>query len=119
MIWGGGRIAAMFFMVVLGAGCQPLSYGEVLVVADTDVAVPDQTVPGCHEVYSGAAAVTITITQPDQYHFEVVRSTPDGSRGDVGGNTVLWLRQYCPDGPQLACNDDLDAANHNQLSGFD
>jgi formylglycine-generating enzyme required for sulfatase activity len=75
--------------------------------------------PGCGQVYSAAAARTIVITQADQYHFEVVRVFPDPVLGQYASNTLLWLRQYCPDGPQLACNDDLDAANGNRLSGFD
>jgi formylglycine-generating enzyme required for sulfatase activity len=36
------RLGAAALVVALAAGCQKLPYGEVLVVADTDVAVPDQ-----------------------------------------------------------------------------
>jgi formylglycine-generating enzyme required for sulfatase activity len=75
---------------------------------------------GCDAVSGGAAGVTITIAQNDTYHFEVVRASPDGARGEKPGDTILWLRGICRTIPsQWICNDDLVPGSGNLLSGFD
>ncbi|HZS40792.1 MAG TPA: SUMF1/EgtB/PvdO family nonheme iron enzyme [Polyangia bacterium] len=81
---------------------------------------PIVSTPSCQLVSGGAAAAAIVLSADDSYHFEVVRAFPDGAHNDIGGNTVLWLRSECyVPGSQVACNDDLDAAHGDLLSGFD
>ncbi len=58
----------------------------------------------------GSVAVKFTIATAGQYRFEVVRTLPDGSSGNPGGDTTLWIRRDCLDrGSQIVCNDDIVA----------
>ena len=66
---------------------------------------------------AGAVAARVDIAVSDTYRFEIVRATPDGSRGIIGGDTILSLRRDCADAAtQLACSDDIDPNGEDLLS---
>jgi formylglycine-generating enzyme required for sulfatase activity len=82
-----------------------------------------QHVPQADCVYmsaAGAVAARVEIDRTDTYRFEVVRATPDGAHGVVGGDTILFLRRACADpASQLACNDEIDFDRQDYLSSLE
>jgi formylglycine-generating enzyme required for sulfatase activity len=66
---------------------------------------------------AGSVAARVQISATDTYRFEVVRALPDGSRGVIAGDTILYLRRDCLDSTsQLGCADDIDTFEENLLS---
>jgi formylglycine-generating enzyme required for sulfatase activity len=96
-----------------------LAAGDELTVRMGEDQIDDRAnSPDCaYRIAGGTAAVQVTLPKDDTYRFEVVRSVPDGRTGDVGGDTVLFLRSQCQvRESQIACNDNYDEAHGNYLS---
>ncbi len=94
-----------------------LRRGAKPVTTVTATTAPDGTATCDRETLSGSAAARVEITKEGDYRFEIVASVPDGSKGEIGGDTTLSLRRACGDvQTQLACDDDVDAAHGNRLS---
>jgi formylglycine-generating enzyme required for sulfatase activity len=86
--------------------------------AFTGVVPTASSPPDCSQpTLSGSVAARVVITTADTYRFEVVAAVPDGSVGQIGGDTTLAVRTACADPTtQIACNDDIDPSAADRLS---
>jgi formylglycine-generating enzyme required for sulfatase activity len=86
--------------LVLG---QPLTLRRGPLVVDSLVATGECSQS---QVGSGAVAATLTVTQADTYHIEVIQAVPGFT------DTALLVRTACADpSTQIACNDDISATD--------
>src|SRR5438046_2536903 len=95
------RVGAAVVALAIGAGCQKLPFGEVLVVADTDVAVPDQVGALQIDLYDDSGAWfqsrQVATLQRESWPVSFGLSIDGAGDGDAPKRVRVRLRAF-PDG---------------------